>query len=177
MTNCLGWGRRVRRRQGLPRRIPAQEPDPHEKLAPLQMTRLQHDQPRGRRRLSELRLGRITRKHRVLIRPRRHDGLLGDRQITGAGGENDNPTARRSRGRRGGGEPKGAADAVLLGLGKSRGEMDGLLAVDAGGQAILVRFDQLTDNALDPLGSFTLAKDHFGETAALAALEINLGES
>ncbi len=61
--------------------------------------------------------------------------------------------------------------------GKSCGEVGGLLGVDARGEAILARLDELTDDALDPLRRLAFAEDHFGEAAALTAVQIDLGET
>ena len=73
------------------------------------------------------------------------------------------------------GSQKVRADAVLFGVGKGRGEMSGLFEVHARGQAVLVGFEELADDALDPLRSFALAEDDFGEAAALTAVQIDHG--
>ena len=57
------------------------------------------------------------------------------------------------------------------------GQVLGLLGADARGQAVLPGLDELAHDALDPLGRLALAEDHLGEAAALAAVQIDVGEA
>src|SRR5437588_11597068 len=52
-----------------------------------------------------------------------------------------------------------------------------LLGINARGQAILAGFCQFADHALDPFSRFALAKDDLRETAALPAMEIDMGKA
>jgi hypothetical protein len=55
--------------------------------------------------------------------------------------------------------------------------MSGLLGVDAGGQTVLARINQMANDALDQLRSFPLAKNHFRKAAALAAVQNDVRET
>jgi hypothetical protein len=52
-----------------------------------------------------------------------------------------------------------------------------LFVANAGGQAILVGLDQFVDNPLHPGAGFALAENDLGETAALAAVQVYMGEA
>ena len=84
---------------------------------------------------------------------------------------------RPSGGRGSGGQPEGAGDAVLLGGGENRGKVGGLLVADARGQAILPRLDQFWTTPSTHCARLALAEDDFGKAAALAALQIDVGEA
>jgi hypothetical protein len=52
--------------------------------------------------------------------------------------------------------------------------MLGLFGTDARGQAVLPCFAEFADDPVNPFGSFALAENHFGESAALTAIEVHL---
>jgi hypothetical protein len=63
---------------------------------------------------------------------------------------------------------------MLLRGGKLSREIGRLFVADSRRQAVLPCFDQPTNDACDPLAGFALAENHFGEAAALAAMQIDM---
>jgi hypothetical protein len=64
-----------------------------------------------------------------------------------------------------------------LALGERLGQCGGQWLADAGGQAILFRFDELPHDAFDPLDRLAFAEDDFGETTAFAAVQVDVGKA
>jgi hypothetical protein len=104
-----------------------------------------------------------------------HDGFLRHRQVTRARGDDDHATGGRRRLTRG--QPERAGQAVLLALRKVLGQVGRLLGIDACGQAMLPVLDQLADNVADPLAGLPLAEDNLGEAAAVAPVQVDVGEA
>ena len=105
----------------------------------------------------------------------RYAGLLGNRQIAGAGGH-DAHAAQFSAIGFGPADAKRSAQGIMFSLGEDGHQMRGRLGVEARHQAPLFVLQQGLQDRLDLHGRLPLAKDDLRETAADTAVQIDLGE-
>lgn len=102
-------------------------------------------------------------------------GFLGDGEVAGAGGDDDD-VAERGAGVNRGRDAEGSAEGVVLALGELALEELGGVGREAGGEGAVSVALEGVDDGDDLFGGFALPEDDLGEAAAHAAVEIDLGE-